>query len=73
MKMGSKRKDNMNVKELRAIDRLIYQQDNCRIFHCNSSDQRIDVLEMMEENCKQWILVVDTHPEKNDYFLIYFL
>jgi hypothetical protein len=63
----------MTVKELRAFDRLIYQQDNCRIFHCSSYEERLDVVDVMADNCPQWLFIVDIHPEKNDYFLIYFL
>jgi hypothetical protein len=63
----------MHVKYLRAIDRLIYQSDNARIFHCNSNDQRLDVIAFMVEHCGQWIQIVDVHPDKNDYYLIYFL
>ena len=63
----------MTVKELRMVDRLIYQQDNCRIFHCSTNEERLDVMDTMTANCLQWLLVVDIHPDKNDYFLIYFL
>lgn len=62
----------MTVKELRAMDRLVYQNDTCRIFHCNIEELRRDVLDVMEQQ-PQWSLVVDNRPDRNDYFLIYFL
>jgi hypothetical protein len=63
----------MTVKEIRAFDRLIYQTDTCRIFHCNSNEQRLVVMDTTRDNCLQWHCIVDMHPQKYDYFLIYFL
>jgi hypothetical protein len=63
----------MTTLTISAMDHLVYQNDNCRIFHCTAEQHYEDIkacMRLLSHRNQGWVLVSETN-HKQDTWLIY--
>lgn len=52
-----------------ALDHLVYQNDNCRIFYCNAEFHYEQIQTLMNALDEEWFLATETNYKSNTWLI----